>query len=166
MCNRSLQVLFRSLSKYRNFTSACIFKQTRNVSTTQHAVSKNNIRLFEHLSSKSVRYLSTESGRLADDNSLNGPRELLLLQHHPHEFSSYLKQRNISRCYLLWNKEKGSVDVSHGELQQFADWFNEDSSGYRQHEAIFMQLGIRTGVLMAAFLSNTKRGQAVSILHL
>ncbi|KAL1420691.1 hypothetical protein MTO96_004435 [Rhipicephalus appendiculatus] len=103
---------------------------------------------------------STPSG----DPAPNGRGDLLSLR--PSELVDFLRCRGIQRCYAVCD-DGGTVRVSHPELQDLADWLNSGSEQqFRSHEAILMQLGLRTGCLMTAFLWRTDRGQAVrSYIH-
>ncbi|KAL1420692.1 hypothetical protein MTO96_004435 [Rhipicephalus appendiculatus] len=103
---------------------------------------------------------STPSG----DPAPNGRGDLLSLR--PSELVDFLRCRGIQRCYAVCD-DGGTVRVSHPELQDLADWLNSGSEQqFRSHEAILMQLGLRTGCLMTAFLWRTDRGQAYGGIRL
>ncbi|KAG8195061.1 hypothetical protein JTE90_029640 [Oedothorax gibbosus] len=84
-----------------------------------------------------------------------------LLSVCPTEFVDVLKKHNISRCYFVWDESQKKVVGSHPELKEIEDWLNdENNSLYRQHEAVFLAVGMRSNCLMGAFLWNVNRGQA------
>ncbi|KAG1653298.1 Leucine dehydrogenase [Nymphon striatum] len=161
MSNRLLQRLFRKNLQFLNALEispdtpkrygsslVCLHRKKIIPSIT------NCIPKYRASSGQLATFCSSNSDRVAH------PREDFL-RLHPNDFAVFLKDKGISRCYFLWDTTTGEIIASHPELQEFSDWFSKDiSSGYRQHEAIFMQLGLRTGCLMAVFLSGTNRGQA------
>lgn len=78
-------------------------------------------------------------------------------------FLSYLKEKQINRCFFAWNEEEQKVVGSHPELKDIEDWLNsKENVHYKRHETIFLSLGMRTNCLLGAFLWNVSRGQAVS----
>ena len=87
-----------------------------------------------------------------------------LVDMKPVDFIDYLKKNKIRRCFMVHNRETNAPQVSHPELQGLADFFAKDEIDYDGHEGIFMMLGMRTNVLMGAFVWRTCRGQAVSII--
>lgn len=81
-------------------------------------------------------------------------------------FSGYLKDKKIKRCYFVWNEKQQKVLGSHPELKEIEDWLNiHSNTHYKNHEAIFLALGMRSNCLLGAFLWNVNRGQAVSSLY-
>ncbi|XP_037554684.1 leucine dehydrogenase [Dermacentor silvarum] len=105
---------------------------------------------------------STPSGNPAPASKGRGD----LLSLRPSELVDFLRCRGIQRCYAVCD-DGGIVRVSHPELQELADWLNSGSEQqFRSHEAILMQLGLRTGCLMTAFLWRTDRGQAYGGIRL
>lgn len=89
-----------------------------------------------------------------------------LLSLRPAELVDFLRSRGIQRCYAVCGDD-GRVAVSHPELQELADWLSSGSEPqFRGHEAVLMQLGIRTGCLLTAFLWRTDRGQAYGGIRL
>lgn len=86
-----------------------------------------------------------------------------LLTACPTEFVDILKKHNISRCYFVWDESEKKVVGSHPELKEIEDWLNDAENGYyKQHEAVFLAVGMRSNCLLGAFLWNVNRGQAVS----
>ncbi|CAN8025509.1 unnamed protein product [Ixodes persulcatus] len=106
--------------------------------------------------------VSTQHRRLQHSGEVQ-PAQRTLLSLRPSQFVEFLRSRKIQRCFAIWNGE--SVVTSHPEIQELADWMNTGRERqFRRHEALFMQLGLRTGCLLTAFLWRTDRGQAVSCL--
>ncbi len=84
-----------------------------------------------------------------------------LLTIPPQEFIEHLQKHNITRCWVVFDKDKQCPVASHPELQELADFFREDPIDFMEHEGIFMNLGQRTQCLLGAFVWRTCRGQAV-----
>ncbi|KAH6921807.1 hypothetical protein HPB50_005006 [Hyalomma asiaticum] len=104
------------------------------------------------------------SGSTPSGSPAPASKDLLSLR--PSELVDFLRCRGIQRCYAVCD-DGGTVRVSHPDLQDLADWLNSGSEPqFRSHEAILMQLGLRTGCLMTAFLWRTDRGQAYGGIRL
>ncbi len=88
-----------------------------------------------------------------------------LVDMKPVDFIEYLKKHKIRRCFMVHNRDTNTPKVSHPELQDLADFFAKDKIDYDGHEGVFMMLGMRTNVLMGAFVWRTCRGQAVSVIN-
>ncbi|XP_035229942.1 phenylalanine dehydrogenase-like isoform X1 [Stegodyphus dumicola] len=87
--------------------------------------------------------------------------EKTLLSMDPTEFSEFLKSNKITRCFFIWSDSENRVVASHTELQEIEDWLNDPRNPhYKQHEAIFLTLGMRTNSLQGAFLWKIERGQS------
>jgi leucine dehydrogenase len=71
-------------------------------------------------------------------------------------FCSLLADQGIRRFWLVWD---GEVKASHPALEPLARFLREDRRDFDQHEGIFVQLAPETGVLQAAFIHRTCRGQ-------
>lgn len=71
-----------------------------------------------------------------------------------------LKENKIKRFYLVFNKKTGKIDASHNILQNLADFINQDTRDFEEHEGMFFQLTDKYDVLQGAFIHRTKRGQA------
>jgi hypothetical protein len=95
-------------------------------------------------------------------STYSGPRDLLDIE--PNEFVEYLKKKKIQRCFMVHDPVLRKPVVSHPELQEFANFFTRDEIDYRDHEGVFMEIGPRSNCLLGAFVWNTNRGQAVSIV--
>lgn len=108
--------------------------------------------------------VSTQHRRLQHSGEVQ-PAQRTLLSLRPSQFVEFLRSRKIQRCFAIWNGE--SVVTSHPEIQELADWMNTGRERqFRRHEALFMQLGLRTGCLLTAFLWRTDRGQAYGGIRL
>jgi leucine dehydrogenase len=71
-------------------------------------------------------------------------------------FCSFLADRGIRRFWLVWD---GEVKASHPALEPLARFLQEDRRDFDRHEGIFGQIAPETGVLQAAFIHRTCRGQ-------
>eukprot|EP00035_Acanthoeca_spectabilis_P037454 m.45364 g.45364 ORF g.45364 m.45364 type:complete len:482 (+) comp8628_c0_seq1:111-1556(+) len=79
-------------------------------------------------------------------------------------FTQYLSSAGITRFYLIPNHRTGGIIASHPELQELADYFAA-SSNYDNHEGVFGAVGPQTGVLQAAAVHRTCRGQGAGGLR-
>lgn len=77
----------------------------------------------------------------------------------PAEFCNFLEREGIRRFYLVWLAEEGRVIASHPGLEPLARLFERDRRDFDKHEGIFVQVAPETGVLQAAFVHRTCRGQ-------
>ncbi len=75
-------------------------------------------------------------------------------------FINTLKENNINRFHLVYNQQNNKVESSHEELQFLADFMNNDTRDFEEHEGMFFQLTEKYDVLQGAFVHRTKRGQA------
>ena len=86
----------------------------------------------------------------------------------PNKFLDFLKENKIRRCFIVYNRNEQKLVASHEELQEFADFFSQDMTidgDFKEHEGIFLGVGLRTESLLGAFLWRTCRGQAVSWIN-
>eukprot|EP01111_Echinosteliopsis_oligospora_P008632 TRINITY_DN2449_c0_g1_i1.p1 TRINITY_DN2449_c0_g1~~TRINITY_DN2449_c0_g1_i1.p1 ORF type:complete len:296 (+),score=83.86 TRINITY_DN2449_c0_g1_i1:237-1124(+) len=74
----------------------------------------------------------------------------------PQHFVDFLKKNDISRCSFIC--VEGKMKASHEILQPIADWVQQDTRDYDQHEGIFIQVGENSGVLQSASVHRTNRG--------
>ncbi|XP_076372909.1 L-tryptophan dehydrogenase-like [Tachypleus tridentatus] len=102
------------------------------------------------------------SSTAAYDETKKSTTDFPLLSLSPNQFADFMREKNINRCFAVWNESERKVMVSHPEIQQVADWMTtaNNSSMYKNHEGIFLQLGLRTGCLLGVFIWKTNRGQA------
>jgi glutamate dehydrogenase/leucine dehydrogenase len=77
----------------------------------------------------------------------------------PDAFCSWLSAQSIARFYLVWDEASGAVRASHEALAPLADLLSDDGRDYAGHEGVFVQIAPDTGVLQAAFIHRTCRGQ-------
>lgn len=102
--------------------------------------------------------------RLCYERYFSSSTEKTILSMPPEEFVQFLKNKKINRCFFVWDEKAGKVVSSHPELKEIEDWLNSgENVHYKQHESIFISMGMRTSSLLGAFIWNTNRGQAVSI---
>ncbi len=78
----------------------------------------------------------------------------------PTEFIKFLKEENISRFYLVYDKKRNRVMASHPKLNEFAQFLENDKRDFEEHEGIFIQLSSQYDTLLGAFIHRTNRGQA------
>lgn len=78
----------------------------------------------------------------------------------PQEFCAFLAGNGIRRFFLAWNPGQHRVVASHPALQPLADFVGADGRDFDRHEGIFVQVAPETGVLQAAVVHRTCRGQA------
>src|SRR5688572_2888426 len=71
-------------------------------------------------------------------------------------FCDFLAAEGIRRFWLVWD---GEVKASHPALEPLARFLQADRRDFDQHVGIFGQLAPETGVLQAAFIHRTRRGQ-------
>ncbi|HWM94612.1 MAG TPA: Glu/Leu/Phe/Val dehydrogenase dimerization domain-containing protein [Thermoanaerobaculia bacterium] len=72
-------------------------------------------------------------------------------------FCGFLVSEGIRRFWLVWDGE--AVRASHPSLEPLARFLQEDRRDFDQHEGVFVQVAPETGVLQAAFVHRTCRGQ-------
>lgn len=75
------------------------------------------------------------------------------------QFCDSLVEAGIHRFWLVWDEEALVVRASHPALEPLARFLQEDRRDYDRHEGVFVQIAPETGVLQAAFLHRTCRGQ-------
>lgn len=83
-----------------------------------------------------------------------------LINNSPQELIQVLKKNNITRFSLVYDKQVDKVNVSHPELQELADFINNDKRDFMQHEGMLFQVSEKYDVLFGAFIHKTNRGQA------
>jgi hypothetical protein len=72
-----------------------------------------------------------------------------------------MNEKKIRRCFVVYDRKTGEVRVSHPELTELGDFARNDRVDYDKHEAMFLEIGERSGCLLGAFVWRTNRGQAV-----
>ena len=84
----------------------------------------------------------------------------LLVNSSPEAFADALRGELGGRGWLIRDVERGDYQASSPRLQPLADFLSTDRRDVRGHEAIFLESGRGSGVLMAAVIHATRRGQA------
>ncbi len=82
-----------------------------------------------------------------------------MLDLSPDRFCARLAELGIRRFWIVWNEEEGRVQASHPELEPLVRFFTEEGRDFDRHEGVFLQVAPDTGVLQAAFVHRTCRGQ-------
>lgn len=75
----------------------------------------------------------------------------------PDRFAQHLRSLGTRRAYFVFRE--GQLRASHPELSDLARAIQANTRDFDEHEAVFLELGQRTGALLAAFLHKTVRGQ-------
>jgi len=83
----------------------------------------------------------------------------------PQEFVRFLKQQEISRFYLVYDRKTDQVISSHAQLQSLAAFLQADKRDFMQHEGMFFQVDREYGTLQGAFIHRTNRGSGVGGLR-
>jgi glutamate dehydrogenase/leucine dehydrogenase len=83
----------------------------------------------------------------------------------PQAFATALTDAGIHRAFLAWDAPSGSLRASHPLLDPLARLLAEDRRDFDRHEGIFLQVAPDTGVLQAAFVHRTCRGQGAGGLR-
>jgi glutamate dehydrogenase/leucine dehydrogenase len=78
-----------------------------------------------------------------------------MLDLSPSDFIQILRSKGVSRIHFK-NTDKKWI-ASHDFLQPIADYFNKDMD-FDFHEAAFIAVGERSGVLMSAVVHRSHRG--------
>ena len=85
-----------------------------------------------------------------------------LMKLDPYEFVTYMKENNMKRCFVVYNKTKEAPVTSHPDLLEgLRDFCASEKIDYLSHEGFFLEIGRRSGALLGAFVWRTNRGQAV-----
>lgn len=75
------------------------------------------------------------------------------------EFKQFLASQGIRRAYIVF--ADGQFRLSHKGLEPFVTYLKDPNNGcWKDHEAMFFEVGKTSGCLMGAFLHSTIRGQA------
>eukprot|EP00811_Abedinium_folium_P034570 NODE_7441_length_1578_cov_3.649897.p1 GENE.NODE_7441_length_1578_cov_3.649897~~NODE_7441_length_1578_cov_3.649897.p1 ORF type:complete len:442 (-),score=152.76 NODE_7441_length_1578_cov_3.649897:193-1518(-) len=75
------------------------------------------------------------------------------------EFAAALRAAGKRRAWAIWDQHNSRVRVSHPGLRELQSFLENDKVDYSKHEALFFELGKRTGAMMGAFVWKTCRGQ-------
>jgi glutamate dehydrogenase/leucine dehydrogenase len=83
----------------------------------------------------------------------------------PHEFAARLRALGLRRAAIVQSATRG-LYCSHPKLADLAQSLLANTRDYDRHQAVLLELGEQTGVLMGAFLHRTRRGQGVGGVRL
>lgn len=83
-----------------------------------------------------------------------------LLTLSPSMLVDYLKECGITAFHLVFDDAKQKIVASHRELQSLAEFINNDTRDFQQHEGLFFQIDNTQDTLQGAFVHRTVRGQA------
>ncbi len=89
-----------------------------------------------------------------------------ILESTPEQLAARLLAEGSGRAFFRWDSDQQRVVASAPWLEDAAAELESGNHGYRQHEAVFLAVGPRTGSLFGAFLHNTSRGQGQGGLRL
>jgi leucine dehydrogenase len=78
----------------------------------------------------------------------------------PASFCDLLRFERVCRFYLVWDPDAGRVRASHPALEPLARFLEADRRDFDRHEGIFGAVAPESGVLQAAVVHRTCRGQA------
>lgn len=84
----------------------------------------------------------------------------LHLASSPAAFADALRCELGGRAWLIRDPETGGYEASSPRLRHLADFLAADERDARDHEAVFLEAGRGTGLLFAAVVHDTRRGQA------
>lgn len=87
-------------------------------------------------------------------------RQLSLMTMKPYEFVDYMKEHNLQRCYVVYDREAKTPTTNDSSLNELREFCENEPHDYRKHEGLFCEIGSRSGALVGAFVWRTNRGQA------
>jgi glutamate dehydrogenase/leucine dehydrogenase len=76
-----------------------------------------------------------------------------------------LARHGLSRASFVYSESAGLIS-SHPGLAPLAESLLSNARDYDRHEAVFLEVGERTGALLGAFLHRTTRGQGIGGVRL
>src|SRR5262245_6377909 len=83
----------------------------------------------------------------------------------PHVFAERLTALGLRRAAFIHDGAAGST-CSHPELEGLGQSLLGNTRDYDRHQAVFLEVGEQTGVLLGAFLHRTRRGQGIGGVRL
>ncbi len=83
-----------------------------------------------------------------------------LLGRTPADFARWLSSQGIRRAFVCLDEATLRPVASHPALAPLAELCATDTRDFDRHEGLFLQVAPETGVLQAAFVHRTCRGQA------
>jgi glutamate dehydrogenase/leucine dehydrogenase len=83
----------------------------------------------------------------------------------PHLFAERLQALGLRRAAFVHSGASG-LSCSHPELTGLGQSLLGNKRDYDRHQAVFLEVGEQTGVLLGAFLHRTRRGQGIGGVRL
>jgi len=83
----------------------------------------------------------------------------------PHVLAEQLLALGLRRAAFVHTGAQG-LSCSHPELRELAQSLVGNTRDYDRHQAVFLEVGEQTGVLLGAFLHRTRRGQGIGGVRL
>jgi glutamate dehydrogenase/leucine dehydrogenase len=83
-----------------------------------------------------------------------------IIDSSPRQFAQRMLDANVTRGYLVYDAHSHALNASHPMFAELADWLLNHAPDFQHHEAVFLAVGPDTGALFAAFIHDTRRGQA------
>ncbi len=84
----------------------------------------------------------------------------------PQEFIKKLQDLGQHRAAFVFDPGTEKLRPSHPGLEDIADAVQQDRRDYHGHEALFFEVGRKSGALLGAFVHKTVRGQAAGGVRL
>ncbi len=85
---------------------------------------------------------------------------MTFLEERPGYLCGAMRMAGIQRLAFIRDAVSEQIVATHVLGRELAAWMNEASPDFDGHEAVFLQISPRTGVLQSAFVHRTCRGQA------
>jgi glutamate dehydrogenase/leucine dehydrogenase len=83
-----------------------------------------------------------------------------LIERSPEALFDAIASQGVRRAWLVRDPASGAYRSSHPQLVELASFLESDARDCRQHEAVFFEAARGSRSLFAAFLHQTRRGQA------
>ncbi len=83
----------------------------------------------------------------------------------PEAFAEHLTGLGLRRAHFI-QEDGGGLECSDPRLLPLAQSLLGNARDYDRHQAVFLEVGEQTGVLMGAFLHRTRRGQGIGGVRL
>ena len=84
---------------------------------------------------------------------MNHPEQL-----SPASFVERLRALGLRRASFVWDPSEGALRASHPELAPLAGAIQANTRDFHGHEGVFLEVGRSTGLLLGAFVHDTRRG--------
>jgi glutamate dehydrogenase/leucine dehydrogenase len=82
------------------------------------------------------------------------------LQSSPLEFAEKLRTSGRNRLWIRADRESARPQASSPEFVELADFLSRDHRDFKSHEAIFLEVGAKSGALFGVFIHDLTRGQS------